>query len=84
MQVSRLPLLSGLGEEYERVPAGSHTDSSSGPTVISVGRIGPMELDSRSVQVIGRPQGPSLYEEPPGEVIPTYYLCDALFGSCCK
>lgn len=63
MQVSRLPLLSGLGDEYERVPPGSSGDST-GPTVISVGRIAPMELDMRSVQVFGRPQGPSLYDEP--------------------
>ncbi|OEH73930.1 kdel endoplasmic reticulum proteinretention receptor 2 [Cyclospora cayetanensis] len=64
MQVSRLPLLSGFGEEYERVDPG-RAGASSGPTVISVGRISPMELDTRSVQVFGRPRGPSLYDEPP-------------------
>ncbi|KAL8440643.1 hypothetical protein Emag_007860 [Eimeria magna] len=60
MQVSRLPLLSGLGEEYERVPPGSGGVGQGS----SAGRITPMELDMRSVQVLGRPQGPALYDEP--------------------
>ncbi|KAL8438491.1 hypothetical protein Efla_002241 [Eimeria flavescens] len=63
MQVSRLPLLSGLGEEYERVPPGSN-GGAPGSAGNSLGRISPMELDMRSVQVLGRPQGPALYDEP--------------------
>ncbi|CDJ38740.1 ER lumen protein retaining receptor, related [Eimeria tenella] len=70
MQVSRLPLLSGLGDEYERVNPGSGAPGGPpsgppGPTVIAVGRAAPVELDSRTVQVLGRPQGPPLYDEPP-------------------
>lgn len=65
MQVSRLPLLSGLGEEYERVPPNSAAGAATpGPTVISVGRVAPMEMDTRSVQVLGRPRSLALYEEP--------------------
>lgn len=67
MQVSRLPLLSGFGEEYERVPPNSAGGGTTpGPTVISVGRVAPIEMDTRSVQVLGRPRNLALYEEPTG------------------
>lgn len=86
MQVSRLPLLSGLGDEYERVNPGSGAPGGPpsgppGPTVIAVGRAAPVELDSRTVQVLGRPQGPPLYDEPPGETPRVLLLLLLLHGA---
>ncbi|KAL8270580.1 hypothetical protein Esti_005479 [Eimeria stiedai] len=82
MQVSRLPLLSGLGEEYERVPPGSE----GGAQGSSAGRITPMELDMRSVQVLGRPQGPALYDEPrepyAAPPLPARHLHTSPLASC--
>ncbi|CDI81911.1 hypothetical protein, conserved [Eimeria acervulina] len=74
MQVSRLPLLSGLNEEYERVDA-ADAAAAAGPTIISVSRGAAPDSSSssnnnssssssRAMQVVGRSQGVALYEQP--------------------